>query len=92
MNDDDYEERKRKLQERVNAFLEDVVTASQKHGLAISYQDYSCGFDVVDCEERHLNWLRAARCLAKIPEATTATEETASNPPLPLDSKTPSQS
>lgn len=53
--------------EKIDAFLKEVLAVCKKHGFMISHEDGQGGFEVVDFERGDADWLR---------NATDCTEET----------------
>jgi hypothetical protein len=45
---------------RVDAFLEEVIAVSKKHGLSISHEDRHGAFEIEKFSESNASWLRAA--------------------------------
>lgn len=45
---------------KIDAFLAEVIEVSKKHGLSISHQDGGGAFEVVEFNERDVNWLMDA--------------------------------
>jgi hypothetical protein len=46
--------------EKVDAFIRDIVEVCKKHGLAISHEDNQGSFEIIDFDESYINWLMDA--------------------------------
>ena len=45
---------------KIDAFIEEVVRVSRKHGLAIAHEDIGGAFEIVTLSESEIVWLQLA--------------------------------
>ena len=43
--------------QKITDFLQDIIKVYEKHGMAISHEDFGGAFTVVKLDEFHVNWL-----------------------------------